>query len=169
MSLSNVDTCLNYGKLYKDKCLDRLKTGDLNMKIEKHEVILKEVLEDRQTQITMSALGQNAPVELKKLWDPNQEKRRKLKSVLDKYLKDFEVRMGGTTSIDVSRKGIDKAYGINKIEEILGIKKPEMIFIGDALYEGGNDYPVISTGVKCIKINSPEDTKREIRKILGQF
>src|SRR3989344_5863668 len=104
-------------------------------------------------QITMSALGQNAPVELKKLWDPNQDKRRKLKAVLDKYLKDFEVRMGGTTSIDVSRKGIDKAYGINKIEDILRINKSEMVFIGDALYEGGNDYPVIATGVKCIKIN----------------
>ena len=133
------------------------------------ETLYGEALEDRQTQITMSALGQNAPVELKKEWDPNQEKRRKLKAVLDKYLKDFEVRMGGTTSIDVSRKGIDKAYGINKIEEILRIKKEEMIFIGDALYEGGNDYPVKKTGVKCVEVKGPDDTMREIRKILWKF
>src|SRR3989344_8247680 len=160
---------LDLTKEEKEKILNAFEKTFKETNYKHPETLYGQVLEDRQTQITMSALGQNAPVELKKEWDPNQEKRRKLKSALDKYLPDFEVRMGGTTSIDVSRKGIDKAYGINKIEEILRIKKEDMIFIGDALYEGGNDYPVIGTGVKCIKINSPEDTKREIRKILEQF
>ena len=125
-----------------------------------------EVVEDRDTQITFSALGQKAPIELKQVWDPNSIKRLEMKKSLDKYLPEFEVRVGGSTSIDVTKKGIDKEYGINKIQEHLGFNKEEMLFIGDALFEGGNDYPVKKTGIECIAVNNPEDTKKIIRLIL---
>jgi len=125
-----------------------------------------QVLEDRETQITFSALGQEAPLPEKEEWDPKQEKRLALKKVLDKHLPEFEVRIGGTTSIDVTRKGIDKSYGIKQIEKHLGISKKEMLFVGDALFPGGNDYPVKEAGVQCISVQGVEDCKKVIKKLL---
>ncbi|MBI5064794.1 HAD-IIB family hydrolase [Candidatus Woesearchaeota archaeon] len=125
-----------------------------------------ELLEDRQTQITYSALGQKAPSEIKKKWDPDCKKRLALKEKLEKLIPEFEIKLGGNTSLDITRKGIDKAYGIRKIEEKLGIKKEEIIYIGDALFEGGNDYPVKQAGVDCISVKGPEETKRVILEIL---
>ncbi len=125
-----------------------------------------QILEDRGTQITFSALGQEAPLAVKEKWDPKQEKRKVLKQVLEKHLPEFEVRIGGATSIDVTRKGIDKAYGIRQIEKHLKIKNSEMLFIGDALFPGGNDYPVKEAGVQCISVQGVEDCKKVIRKVL---
>lgn len=122
-------------------------------------------IEDRNSQITYSALGQSAPIGEKKKWDPDFVKRKQIKKTLDKTLKGFAVNMGGATSIDITKPGIDKAYGINKLKTILKIKVSEMIFIGDALMEGGNDHPAYKTGVDCLKVRGPEDTKRVIEGI----
>ncbi|MCL4388041.1 HAD-IIB family hydrolase [Candidatus Marsarchaeota archaeon] len=124
-------------------------------------------LEDRGTQITFSALGQEAPLELKSAWDPNQQKRIAIKIQLDKLLNGFEIRLGGTTSIDITRAGIDKAYAIRKITEIFGYSKSEMIFIGDALYDGGNDYAVKLAGVESLATSGPEETKSILKSIIG--
>ncbi len=124
-------------------------------------------IEDRGSQITFSALGQKAPLEEKKGWDPNFEKRKKITKPLEKTLEDFSVGMGGTTSIDITKPGIDKAYGINKLKEILKIDIPEMMFIGDALFEGGNDHPARKTGVDCIQVRDPEETKSIIQTIIA--
>ena len=125
-----------------------------------------DVLEDRESQITYSAAGQKAPVEVKRSWDPDAAKRLAMKSILEKKIPEFEIRVGGMTSIDVTRKGIDKAYGIRKIEEFLGIAKEDMLFIGDALFPGGNDYPVQEAGVACISVAGPHETKEIIRGLL---
>lgn len=125
-----------------------------------------EQIEDRDSQITYSALGQAAPIKEKKKWDPDFEKRKQIKKTLDKTLKGFAVNMGGATSIDITKPGIDKAYGIKKLNKVLKIKISEMIFIGDALMEGGNDHPAYKTGVDCLKVRGPEDTKRIIEGIM---
>ena len=124
-----------------------------------------EVIEDRGSQITFSALGQNAPLEKKKTWDPDFVKRKKIKAILDRLIPEFSIRMGGTTSLDVTKPGIDKAYGINKLKDILGIELSEMIFIGDALFPGGNDYPVKQAGVVSISVRDPQEAKRIIETI----
>ena len=126
-----------------------------------------EQIEDRGSQITFSALGQKAPLEAKKQWDPKFDKRKKIKNRLDKSLKAFAVNMGGATSIDITKPGIDKAYGIHKLQEILNIKISEMIFIGDALFEGGNDHPARKTGADCIQVRDPEETKRVVEGIIA--
>jgi phosphomannomutase len=124
-------------------------------------------VEDRGSQVTFSALGQEAPIEAKKSWDPDMVKRKAIKARLDRYLNnEFNVVLGGMTSIDVMRKGIDKAYGIKKITEKLSCRTSDMFFLGDKLEEGGNDYPVKVTGVMCIKVGSVEDTKRILRSCL---
>lgn len=125
-----------------------------------------EILENRGSQITFSALGQLAPIEMKKFWDPDQTKRKILVGKLQCYLPEFEIRIGGATSIDVTKKNIDKAYGIYQIEKHLGFKIEEMLFIGDALYDGGNDAPVKLTGVECIQTSGPEETIKIIDKLI---
>jgi phosphomannomutase len=98
-------------------------------------------IEDRGSQITFSALGQQAPLEEKLKWDPDLTKRKKIKAILDTFIPEFSVRTGGSTSIDITKPGIDKAYGIRKLRDILGISLREMIFIGDALYAAGMTIP----------------------------
>lgn len=124
-------------------------------------------IEDRGSQITFSALGQKAPLEEKKDWDPDFEKRKKIVEPLKKTLKEFSIGMGGTTSIDIVKPGIDKAYGIQKLVEILKIDILEMLFIGDALFEGGNDYPARRTGADCIEVRDAQETKRIIETIIA--
>lgn len=142
----------------KEKIVDSLNTalGMVGFKIEK---IWGVVIEDRGSQITFSALGQQAPLEEKEKWDSDFAKRKKIKAILDTYIPEFSVRMGGTTSIDITKPGIDKVYGIRKLRDILGISLDEMIFIGDALFEGGNDYPVEQAGVASIPVRGPNETK----------
>lgn len=126
-----------------------------------------EQIEDRGSQITFSALGQQAPVEEKKKWDPGFTKRKKMKALLEEFVPDVSVRLGGTTSIDITKPGIDKAYGIAKLSDILDISIGEMLFIGDALFPGGNDYPAKEAGVESIQVRDPDESKRVIEAILA--
>jgi HAD superfamily hydrolase (TIGR01484 family) len=105
-----------------------------NYKVEK---VWGEVIEDRGSQITFSALGQQAPLADKNGWDPAFTKRKKIKGILDTLIPEFSVKMGGATSIDVTKPGIDKAYGIGKLRDLLGIPLQEMVYIGDALFPAG--------------------------------
>jgi phosphomannomutase len=117
-----------------------------------------DIIEDRGSQITFSALGQQAPVEAKLAWDPDGAKKRILGDYAAARLPDLEVRGGGSTSIDVTRKGIDKAYGVNRLIEQLGVGVDSLLFIGDRLDEHGNDYPVYQLGVASIPVHGWHDT-----------
>ena len=150
----------------KEKISTSLKKalGVADFKIEK---VWGEIIEDRGSQITFSALGQQAPIEAKKIWDPDFMKRKKLKAILDGLIPEFSVHLGGTTSVDITKIGIDKAYGIRKLRDTLGIAITEMIFIGDALFPGGNDYPAKEAGVVSIQVRDPNESKRVIETILA--
>ncbi len=131
-------------------------------------------IEDRGSQITLSALGQLAPVEEKENWDPSGDRRSRLRTLVESQLapmageeQEFEVRVGGATSVDVTKVGIDKAYGMDKLLDILGWDDEDMsqvVFYGDKLKEGGNDYPVKTMGVRCVEVSGWEDTNRLVRK-----
>jgi len=126
-----------------------------------------EPIEDRGSQITYSALGQQAPLAEKEKWDPDFAKRKKIKTILDTLIPEFSVRIGGATSIDITKPGIDKAYGIRKLRDILGISLKEMIYVGDALFVGGNDYPAEEAGVISIPVRGPNETKRVVEAIIA--
>lgn len=124
------------------------------------------IIENRGSQITYSALGQQAPAEAKYQWDPTGKKKWALRDYAAPLLMDLEVRVGGTTSVDVTRIGIDKAYGMEKIIKELGISKHEVLFVGDKLQEGGNDYPVKAMGIETIAVERWEDTALVIETII---
>lgn len=124
------------------------------------------VVEDRDTQITFSALGQKASLAAKKAWHTHHDVRSAFRRVLQRELPDFEVRIAGLTSVDVTRKGIDKAYGVREIEKVLRIPIKDMVFIGDELRKGGNDAAAKKSGVHTISTRGPRETQRIIRAIL---
>ena len=164
----------DWGKLYsedfndaqREKIVGSLKKalGEAGFEIGK---VWGEIIEDRGSQITFSALGQHAPIEEKKKWDPDFTRRKKIKEFLDQLIPEFSVRLGGTTSIDITKPGIDKAYGIKKLRDTLGIAIDEMIFVGDALFPGGNDYPAKEAGALSIQVRDPHETKRVVETIIA--
>ncbi|MAP63944.1 MAG: HAD family hydrolase [Microbacterium sp.] len=116
------------------------------------------ILEDRGSQITFSALGQSAPLDAKKAWDPTGEKKNALRQAVADRIPDLEVRSGGSTSVDITHRGIDKAYGMRQLSEQTGIPLDEMLFVGDRLDPDGNDYPVLAMGVACQAVDGWEQT-----------
>ena len=124
------------------------------------------IIEDRGSQITFSALGQEAPVDAKKKWDPTGGKKEMLRHFVAERVPELEVRSGGSTSVDITRKGVDKSYGMAKIMARLGLEKDEILFVGDRLDEGGNDYPVRAMGIGCVAVQEWEHTAILVRGLI---
>ncbi|MFG6403640.1 MULTISPECIES: HAD-IIB family hydrolase [unclassified Microbacterium] len=125
-----------------------------------------DILEDRGSQITFSALGQRAPLEAKKAWDPTGEKKNALREAVAARIPDLEVRSGGSTSVDITHRGIDKAYGMKQLSDATGISLDDMLFVGDRLDPDGNDYPVLALGVRCQAVEGWEDTAAFLDELL---
>jgi HAD superfamily hydrolase (TIGR01484 family) len=124
-------------------------------------------IEDRGSQITFSALGQQAPPAEKYQWDPDNTKKQRLAQYAAGQLPDLEVRVGGSTSVDVTRKGIDKGYGMRKLMDQLGLDAGQILFVGDRLEPGGNDYAVRAVGVRCKEVTRWEDTADFVEALLA--
>ena len=107
-----------------------------------------------------------ASPEVKASWDPDMEKRKKIVNILSPMLPEYSLTMGGMTSIDITKKGEDKAYGVKRFSEVQGVLFSKILFVGDKLQPGGNDYPVISTGVKTIEVKDPLETQSLIQSWL---
>ncbi len=159
----------------KKKIIDALKRAmdELNMWEDK---VYGEVIEDRGSQITLSTLGQDIVdelglkgVEIKEAWDADNKKKQQIRDAAAEYITEFEVRVGGLTSIDVTKPGIDKAYGMRKLMAELQIGKEEILFVGDRLMEGGNDYPVKTMGIDTIPVRGWEDTALIIETLVKAF
>ncbi|MDO8518304.1 MAG: HAD-IIB family hydrolase [bacterium] len=125
-----------------------------------------ERIEDRGAEIVFSGLGQAAPLEEKQKWDPTGEKKKALRDELARRLPEFSEATGGSTSVDITRKDITKSYGIKRLQELTGIPIAEMLYVGDALEEGGNDAVVIDTGVPTHAVFSPGETAALIKTLL---
>lgn len=126
-----------------------------------------ERIEDRGSQITFSALGQQAPVKEKEHWDPKFEKRKVIQADLKKRLPGLSINMGGATSIDITQEGVDKAYGLKRLRDESGIALDAMMFIGDAIFPGGNDYPAKELGLDTVRVRDPEETLAVIAGIVA--
>lgn len=156
----------------KKKISDALKKGfdELGFAAEK---AYGEIIEDRESQITYSVLGQDIVqqlgeegLRLKHEWDPDNSKKQAVRDFVAPLIPQFEVRVGGVTSIDVTKPGIDKAYGMNKLMDLLDVSKEEILFMGDRLQPGGNDFPVKEMGVDSIEVSDWKNTAQILTGIL---
>lgn len=132
----------------------------------KPEMTWWELVEDRRTQISYSALWQEAPLEFKSVYDPDFKKREKIREHILDDLKWFNVLLWWASTIDITREWVDKAYWVRKLSEISGIDLDEMIFVWDAVFPGWNDYPPLEIWVTSKRVFDIEDTKRYIKMLV---
>jgi phosphomannomutase len=126
-----------------------------------------ERIEYRGSQVSLSALGQQAPVEEKKAWDPDHAKRQAIVAIAAPQLSGYSLKIGGATTIDVTKEGIDKAFGVRKLSEYLQEPISAMLFVGDALFPGGNDEIVKESGIETKEVKNPSDTAELIEELLS--
>ena len=139
-------------------------TGELGLG---REQAWGERLEDRGAQVTWSGLGQHAPLDAKTAWDPNRKKREALQSKLREALPELSVKIGGSTSIDITQPGVDKAYGMRRLSEVSGVAAQEILFMGDAIYPGGNDDPVREAGIDVVRVRDVAETRTAITAVIA--
>ena len=120
---------------------------------------------DREAQVAYTLVGIEAPADVKRDWDPDGSKRRQLRDALQKTIPEFEILLGGTTTVDITKKGINKTYGIRWLSEHLNVPPEEMLYVGDAFFEGGNDAIVTSTGIKTRAVSGPQETLRILNEL----
>ena len=133
---------------------DKLKAGD-------------EIIENRLSQVTFSALGQKAGTEEKYAWDPDHKKREQIVKRAKELAPEFDFEIGGTTSINAMVPGMNKVFGMSHLLEELNAKKEEVLYFGDMTQPGGNDYPVVEMGIDTITVRNHEDTGFALKGILG--
>ena len=126
-----------------------------------------EIIENRLSQVTFSALGQKAGTEAKYAWDPDCKKREKIVALAKEKAPEFDYEIGGTTSINAIVPGMNKKFGMTHLMEELNVTKDDILYFGDMTAPGGNDYPVVEMGIKTITVRSHEDTAFALRGILG--
>ncbi|KQM64171.1 HAD family hydrolase [Sphingomonas sp. Leaf17] len=159
-----------YAELFDDELKAKILTAfdeSLEATGFKPEQTWGERIEDRGSQITFSALGQQAPIAEKEHWDPDFAKRKIIQADLRQRLPGLSINMGGATSIDITREGVDKAYGLKKLRDESGIALEAMMFIGDAIFPGGNDYPAKELGLDTVRVRDPEETLSVIAAIVA--
>lgn len=125
------------------------------------------IIENRDCQVSFSFVGHDAPIEQKIVFDPEKSYRMKFLAMNPFNSKNLEVRIAGTTCLDYTRKDGKKG---NNIKEYIKKKKfniDECIYIGDALFKGGNDESVIEIipEMKVVKVDGIKDTLRFAKEI----
>lgn len=158
---------LDFSESEKKKIINTLNNAIEKLNL-KPEITYWELVEDRWTQITYSALGQKAPLEAKEVWDPDFKVRKKIRDYIKYDLKEFNILIGWATSIDVTKDWVDKAYWVKKLAEVAEISLDEIIFVWDAVFPGWNDFPPLEIWVTSKKVFSVEDTKNYIRVLIWE-
>jgi len=156
-------------QIYADEFLPNQKKEIISalenlIKIEGLVPLASDNIQDRGSQITLSILGRSAPKESKDNYDSTMEKRKRFAEYLSKIIPDYDIHIGGTTSLDITRKGIDKRYGLKRFVANYGLSLKNITFFGDKLMEGGNDYPVKGL-VKCVSVKNPSETYEKFKEI----
>jgi phosphomannomutase len=96
--------------------------------------------EHRPGMVNFSIVGRNATHEQRQhyvKWDKDRGERENIAAVFNNNFPDLEARVGGETGIDISPKGFDKSQIVKDFDS-----EDSLWFFGDAMHEGGNDYPL---------------------------
>lgn len=150
----------------KDYIKNTLKNAIQELKLEPEQVWW-ETIDDRDTQISYVILWVEAPLEEKYKWDKDFEKRKAIIEMVKDKFEDFDILAAWTTTIDITRKWVNKAYWVRKLSEVSWVDLNEMIFVWDAIFPGGNDYPPLEIWVTSKRVFDVWDTKKYIRSLIG--
>lgn len=124
-----------------------------------------DLVHDRGSQIAFSFLGFNEDIERKEAFDPTGELRTRILKEHPLVSDTVEVKIGGTTTLDYIKKGYHKGFNIEKLIGVMEWNKDDCLYIGDALYPGGNDEAVIGV-IDTLQVADPNETLKVVRSIL---
>ena len=127
-----------------------------------------ERIEDRGSQITFSALGQQAPLDAKDALGPRFRQAQgdpggPAKGDCRACRSTWAARPRSTSRARASTR----RYGLNKLSEASGIALDAMLFMGDAIFPGGNDYPAKELGLDTVRVRDPRETISVIAAIVA--
>lgn len=131
-----------------------------------------DLVEDRGCQVAFSFIGQHADIELKERFDPDFSKRRKVLADLHEEVEKLErehgleITIGGTTNLDIYQKGMNKGYNVRELIALKGWDPAESVYIGDALFPGGNDETVVGV-IPTKAIRDYNETYAHLESILA--
>lgn len=128
-----------------------------------------DLIDDRGGQITYSVFGQRAPLDVKLAWDPDGTKKERIRRLAAERLPHLSVASGASSSIDVTRPGRDKAFGVERLVRSLGVSFESVVFVGDRLEEGGNDASLHRLPVELVSVRRPADTLAWTRRLVGRL
>jgi len=128
-------------------------------------------IEYRNGMLNYSTVGRNCTQEQREdyeAWDTENGERKILRERILHMFPSLDCAIGGQISIDIYPQGLDKSQSYHKVKG----ENPDhaIIFCGDRLMPGGNDYPFFKAmgenQMKCrpldiaVPVSSWEDTKR---------
>ena len=115
-------------------------------------------IEERPGMVNFSIVGRNANIEERAkyvAYDTLENERYTIASAFNTLFPDLSAKVGGETGIDISPRGADKS----QIIEDFDLEKDQLWFFGDAIYEGGNDYPLAKVVKNHRKVTGWAQTK----------
>jgi HAD superfamily hydrolase (TIGR01484 family) len=116
--------------------------------------------------ISIDCLGRNASRTLKGGWDVKKLIRREIRDdIRAKLDKKYDIYITGRNTIDIVPKGFNKADSILRLCRLLDMDLKNCIFFGDEFTKDGNDYPILSLGIKHYKVGNPENTQTFLNSI----
>ena len=128
-------------------------------------------IEDRGSMVNFSIVGIRCTLQERKDYfelDKEIGERQKIAKFIRDNWRDLDAVIGGQISIDIYPKGKDKSQILEHIEK--NHSKGEIIFIGDRIEGGGNDYPLaalMDNIVNCDWHHTSgwEETKKLLEKL----
>gem|GEM_PF-1467797 len=130
------------------------------------EKVYGDLIVDDVTQISLTLLGKKAPPELRKNIDLDRKKRQLLAKYLKKRIPECDYKIAGGNTIDITLAGVDKYTGIQKISRLMHVNEQNMLFIGDSVYPGGNDFSPFEHGIRTKVVKDEQDTLVFLEKIM---
>ncbi len=97
-------------------------------------------IEERSGMVNFSVVGRNASLYERKQYVAFEEyngERKKIADAFNMMFPDLQATVGGETGIDIAPRGSDKSQILVDFTE-----DDTIHFFGDAMFEGGNDYPL---------------------------
>lgn len=123
-------------------------------------------VEDRGAQITFSPIGNTAPIEHKRVYDPDRKKRAALLEAAPFVSDNLVVKFGGTTSFDYIPKDRQKGANVQRFIDYMKWQNEKCVYFGDGLFPGGNDESVIGV-IDTVPVEDQLDTERKLKEMFN--
>jgi HAD superfamily hydrolase (TIGR01484 family) len=127
----------------------------------------EDLVEDRGCQISFSFTGHHADLGVKKAFDTDGSRRNRYLESRPFEDKELVAKIGGMTCIDYINKEGTKGKNIERLMALKHWKPEDCVYIGDALFKGGNDESVIGVIPKLIRVNNPDETLLAINALIN--